>query len=45
LDVFDLEIQPVIDHYEESGLLLKVDGDRPIEEVHESIVRVLKINK
>lgn len=41
LDVFDLEIQPVINHYEESGLLIKVDGDRPIEEVHESIVRAL----
>lgn len=42
LDVFELEIQPVINHYEESGLLIKVDGDRPIEEVHESIVRALE---
>lgn len=45
LDVFDLEIQPVIDHYGKSGLLIKVDGDRSIEEVHESIMTALKINK
>jgi len=25
-------------------LLIKVDGDRTIEEVHESVVRALKIN-
>lgn len=41
LDVFDLEIQPVINHYEENGLLVKIDGDRPIEEVHESIVKTI----
>jgi adenylate kinase len=42
LDVFDLEIQPVIDHYEKNGLLVKIDGDRPIEEVHGSILNALK---
>jgi len=42
LDVFEMELQPVIDHYEESGLLIKIDGNRPIEEVNESIVRALK---
>jgi adenylate kinase len=45
LDVFETEIQPVIDHYEKNGLLIKIDGNRPIEEVHESIVGALKINK
>jgi adenylate kinase len=43
LDVFETEIQPVIDHYEENGLLIKIDGNRPIEEVHENIMGVLKI--
>lgn len=42
LDVFDLEIQPVINHYEKSGLLIKIDGNRPIEEVHAGIVLALK---
>lgn len=42
LDVFETEIQQVINHYEENGLLIKVDGNRPIEEVHESIVRAIK---
>jgi len=44
LDVFDLEIQPVIDHYEKNGLLVKIDGNRPIEEVQESIVRAVTEN-
>ena len=43
LDVFETEIQPVIDHYEESGLLIKVDGNQPIEEVHESNSESTKI--
>ncbi len=41
LDIFDLEIQPVINHFEESGFLTKIDGNRPIEEVHQSIVGAL----
>ena len=42
LDVFETEIQLVIDHYEKNGLLIKIDGNRPIEEVHENILRILK---
>ncbi|MDD5589825.1 MAG: nucleoside monophosphate kinase [Candidatus Portnoybacteria bacterium] len=42
LEVFDLEVQPVIDHFEKSGLLINVDGNRSIEEVHENIVKVLE---
>lgn len=42
LDVFETEIQPVIDHYAANGLLVKIDGNRPIEEVHEDIVRALE---
>jgi adenylate kinase len=42
LEVFDLEVRPVIDHFEKSGMLIKIDGNRPIEEVHESIINALK---
>lgn len=42
LEVFDLEVQPVIDHFEKSGLLIKVDGNRMIEEVHQNIIRGLQ---
>lgn len=41
LDVFETEIQPVIDHYEKNGLLLKADGNQSIEAVQEDIVRLL----
>jgi len=43
LDVFETEIQPVIDHYEHSGLLIKIDGDQLIEEVQENIIRALAL--
>jgi adenylate kinase len=41
LEVFNLEVEPVIEHFEKSGMLIKIDGNRPIEEVHESIVNSL----
>ena len=41
LDLFETEIQPVIDHYHGNGLLIKIDGNTTIEEVHENIVRAI----
>lgn len=35
--------QPILDHYQQSGLLIKVDGNRPIEPIFEDIVN--EINK
>jgi adenylate kinase len=33
LDVFEENTQPVIDHYEGTGQLVRIDGERPPEEV------------
>jgi len=38
LDLYDAETAPLVDRYANEGLVVHVDGDRPIEEVTESIV-------
>jgi adenylate kinase len=37
LDLYEAETAPLLDRYAERGLLVHVDGDRPIEEVTKSI--------
>lgn len=41
IEVYLNQTQPLIDYYKEKGLILNVDGTRPIDEVFETIVRAL----
>ena len=36
------QTQPLIDYYEEKGIIINVDGTRPIDEVFETIVKALE---
>jgi adenylate kinase len=42
LDLYDMETAPLVDRYAHEGLVIRVDGDRPIEEVTESIVEAIQ---
>ena len=42
LDLYDLETAPLVDRYQEQGVVERVDGDRPIDEVTESIVAAIR---
>ena len=42
LDLYEIETAPLVDRYEEQGLVTRVDGDRPIDEVTESIVAAIQ---
>ena len=42
LDLYEIETAPLVDRYEEQGLVARVDGDRPIDEVTESIVAAIR---
>jgi adenylate kinase len=42
LDLYDVETAPLVDRYSDEGLVIHVDGDRPIDEVTESIVEAIQ---
>ncbi|MBW3631700.1 MAG: adenylate kinase [Chloroflexi bacterium] len=42
LDLYDVETAPLVDRYSNQGLVIHVDGDRPIDEVTESIVEAIQ---
>ncbi len=42
LDLYDIETAPLVDRYEEQGLVKRVDGNRPIDDVTESIVAAIQ---
>ena len=41
LDLYELETAPLIDRYAERGLVVHVDGDRPIDEVTDAIIAAI----
>ena len=41
IEVYLNQTQPLIDYYEEKGLILNVDGAKPIDQVYETIVEAL----
>jgi adenylate kinase len=41
IEVYLNQTQPLIDYYKEKGIILNVDGTRPIDEVFETIVKAL----
>ena len=42
LDLYDVETAPLVDRYSQEGLVVHIDGDRPIDEVTDSIVEALQ---
>ncbi len=42
LDVYHTQTQPLIDFYQEEGILVSVDGDRPLLDVFNDIVALLE---
>jgi adenylate kinase len=42
LDLYDVETAPLVDRYSDEGLVVHIDGDRPIDEVTESIVEAIQ---
>ncbi|MGL4677123.1 MAG: adenylate kinase family protein [Brevinema sp.] len=43
LDVYRTETQPLIQYYQDQGILYKIQGDLPIEEVYQNIKEVLEL--
>lgn len=41
LDLYDIETAPLVDRYANEGLVVHINGDRPIEDVTESIVEAI----
>lgn len=41
--VYEEQTQPLVDYYEERGVLLEVDGDQPIGDVTEMLVNLLEM--
>jgi len=42
LNLYHQEQGPVIDYFDQKGILIRVDGERPIKKIHQEIVRRLK---
>ena len=42
LDLYEQETAPLVDRYEAQGLVERVDGNRPIADVTESIVAAIR---
>lgn len=42
LEIYHQETEPVLDFYARQGRLVKVDGERPIELIHEDILKKIK---
>lgn len=40
VELYHEQTEPVLKAYEERGLLIKVDGERSIEEIHEDILKI-----
>jgi adenylate kinase len=41
LDVYDKQTEPLLDYYRDRGILVSVDGSRPVEEVGEQLLAAL----
>lgn len=42
LDLYDIETSPLVDRYAERNVLIRVNGDRPIQDVTDAIVSALQ---
>ena len=44
MNVYQESTAPLLDYYSEKGLVVKVDGDRPIDEVNNDLISVIRGN-
>jgi len=42
IEVYEKQTEPLIEYYKEKGIILNVDGTKPIDEVFETIVKALE---
>lgn len=42
IDIYFEQTQPLIDYYQEKGLLVEVDASKSIDEVYEEVLKILK---
>ena len=42
MEVYHLETAPLLDYYENRGLLLKIDGEQSIDDVSSDLIKVIK---
>ena len=42
MDVYQRQTAPLLDYYRKKGLLVKIDGNQPIEAVHEALCQVIE---
>lgn len=45
IEVYLNQTQPLIDYYQQKGLILNIDGTKPIDEIFETIVGALELNQ
>jgi len=43
LRIYHLKTEPMLDLYQKKGVLERVDGERPVEEIHKEIIKRLKV--
>ena len=43
LRIYHLKTEPMLDLYQKKGVLERVDGERPVEEIHKDIIKKLKV--
>ena len=41
--VFEKHTQPLLDYYEERGLLVKVNGDQSVDDVAQELLEVVRV--
>lgn len=44
MNVYQESTAPLLDYYSEKGLVVKVDGDRPVDEVNNDLISVIRGN-
>lgn len=41
LDYYNKDVQPAVDYYEKTGALIRINGEQPIKDVYQGILKVL----
>jgi len=44
IELFHEVTRPVLDYYKKHGILIEINGEQPIEKIHEEIINSLHIN-
>jgi adenylate kinase len=42
IEVYFKQTAPLLDYYQEKGLLVKIDGEQPIEQVQEDLIKAIR---